>query len=105
MDPWRIIDRVASIDLDGLRKALNWLCIFAASGVEIPVATFLQVSNYARDFNATFEDDTRLCEAILLSAWMKSLGRQDLQKVIVDVHWRNASTVLDGFGSLDEEVL
>jgi hypothetical protein len=97
--------RVASTDLKGLRKVLNWLRIFAASGVEIPVATFMQVSNGARDLDASFDDDAQLCETILLSVWMKSLGRQELQKVITDIHWRNASTVLDAFGVHDEEPL
>lgn len=105
VDPWRIIGKVASSDLKGLRKALNWLCIFAASGVEIPLTTFTHVSNFSRDFDATFEDDVRLCEAILFSTWMKSVGRQDLQKLLVDIHWRNASTVMDGFGNISEELM
>ena len=107
LDPWRIIGQIASGGLEGLRKVLNWLCIFSASGVEIPVATFMRVSNFAREFDATLEDDVRLCEVMFFSTWVKSLGRQDLQKVIVDIHWRNASTVLDGLhdGRLDEDLL
>ncbi|KAH8117558.1 hypothetical protein DFH11DRAFT_1504486 [Phellopilus nigrolimitatus] len=95
VDPWRIVISVASRDYDGLRKGLNWLRLFALSGVDIPVTTFLQISALARDLEASFEDHVLLGEAAFMAIWIKSLGRQDLQKVISDLHDRCGSRILE----------
>lgn len=102
LDPWRVVTGIASHDYDGLKRGLDWLSIFASSGVDIPVTTFLQMSALARDLNATFEDHLKLAEAAFMAIWIKSLGRQDLQKMISDLHDRNVNFVLTQLGKEED---
>lgn len=95
MDPWRAVINVASENYDGLKKSLCWITLFASSGVDIPVTTFLQLSAMLRDFKASFEDHTALAEAALAATWLKSMGRQDLQRMIADFHDRNAAHIIE----------
>lgn len=94
LDPWRVVIDVAAQDRDGLKKGLDWLRIFACSGVDIPINTFLQISALARDLDATFEDHVKLGETAFMAIWIKSLGRQDLHKLISDLHDRYANYIL-----------
>ncbi|EJD06034.1 uncharacterized protein FOMMEDRAFT_119510 [Fomitiporia mediterranea MF3/22] len=94
LEPWRVVTDVAARDYDGLKKGLDWLCIFASSGVDIPVNTFLQISALARDLNAPFDDHMKLAEAVFMSIWIKSLGRLDLQRLISDLHDRFVNYIL-----------
>jgi len=43
-DPWRAVICVASANGDGLSRSLQWLCVLACSGVEIPVTVFMRFS-------------------------------------------------------------
>ena len=95
LDPWRAVINVASENYEGLKKSLGWITLFASSGVDIPVNTFLQLSAMLRDFKASFEDHLSLAKAALAATWLKSMGRQDLQRMIADFHDRNASYIID----------
>ncbi|KAL5490495.1 hypothetical protein ACEPAI_5328 [Sanghuangporus weigelae] len=94
LDPWRVVIDVAARDYDGLKKGLDWLCIFAASGVDVPVNTFLQLSALTRDLDAPFEDHLKLAEATFMAIWIKALGRQELHQMISDLHDRTAKHIL-----------
>lgn len=94
IDPWKILINRSSQNRDGLRTGLKWLCVFAYSGVDIPIKTFLQLSALSRDLASSFDEQTMLCEAAFISTWIKSLGRSDLQVMISDLHDRNASWIL-----------
>lgn len=93
LDPWRVVIDAASSDEESLNKAIKWLCLFSSSGVDIPIATFLRISALARDLGLTFEDHSVLAEAALLSTWMKSLGKQDLQAMVSELHTRHAAWI------------
>ncbi|THH07445.1 hypothetical protein EW145_g3377 [Phellinidium pouzarii] len=98
-DPWRIVTGIASRDYEGLRKGLSWLRLFSLSGVDIPVQTFLQVSALVRDMGGSFEDYAVLAEAVFMATYVKSLGKQDLHRMISDLHNRNANYILGRIGS------
>lgn len=102
MDPWRVVIDVASKGLEGLKQGLRWLCLFASSGVDIPIATFLQLSAMARDFDSSFEDQTMLCEAAFMATWTKSIGRYELQRLLLDLHVRNSKYVIEQAKNGDE---
>lgn len=106
LDPWRIVTNVASQDYDGLKKGLKWLGVFASSGVDIPISTFLQVSALLRDFDASFDIYIMLVEAVFISTWIRSLGRLTLQRMISDVHDRNSPYIIDRIciGNEDDQV-
>ncbi|KAI5122947.1 hypothetical protein M0805_006828 [Coniferiporia weirii] len=99
LDPWRIVNGVASRSYEGFRKSLSWLRMFALSGVDIPTPTFLQVFALARDLGGSFEDHAVLADAVFMSIWVRSLGRQELHKVITDLHDKHASFVLEQLGN------
>ncbi|KAF5380960.1 hypothetical protein D9615_003973 [Tricholomella constricta] len=40
IEPWRVVTRVATESKEGLTRSLQWLCLFARSGIEIPLTTF-----------------------------------------------------------------
>ena len=95
IDAWRIVINVAAENLTGLKKALKWLNVFASSGVDIPVTTFLQISGLARDLNATFEDYVVLCETVFAAIWIKSFGRQGLQILLTDFVSKRSEWILE----------
>jgi hypothetical protein len=64
------------------------LCAFSRAGVDIPVSVFTLLSTQAVQFDASLEDTSFLVEAALSSTWLKSLGRQDLQAMLSDLHAR-----------------
>ncbi|EMD38403.1 hypothetical protein CERSUDRAFT_113558 [Gelatoporia subvermispora B] len=78
----RTMTDIATSNKDGFQQAIHWLCLFLRSGVDIPIPIFQQFSNLAQRFGATLEDCSVLVKATLWSAWLKSLGRQELQSVI-----------------------
>lgn len=88
LDPWRIVVAFASRNLHGLLQGLKWLCLFAKSGVEIPLSIYMKFSSLANEFSISVPDSLLLVEAALISSWLKSLGRQQLQTLFSDLHSR-----------------
>lgn len=98
-DPWRIVLSTASTSRTGLLRSLQWLCLFARSGIEIPINIYLRFSTLTKQFDASLTDSLLLVEALMSSTWLKSIGRQELQSVFTGLHSRLASRVLDGLQS------
>ena len=78
IDPWNVVKAVASKDGSGLSRALRWLCLFARSGVEIPVDVFEEFSFFAAAFQATLDDGLLFVEAALASSWLRSMGKEEI---------------------------
>ncbi|KAF7976726.1 hypothetical protein HWV62_5909 [Athelia sp. TMB] len=93
-DSWRMIMQVASSGKEGWSRSLKWLCLFARSGVDIPVATYRMFSSLASQHSATMEESALIVEAIFTSTWLKSLGRQELQSILSGLHARLCSEIL-----------
>jgi hypothetical protein len=94
VDPWRVVIDFASRSKEELRNSFRWLCLFATSGVDIPVATYLHFSSSAERFGICLTDTLWLVEAALRSTWLKSMGRQHLQAMFSSLHSHLASEVL-----------
>ncbi|KAI0062284.1 hypothetical protein BV25DRAFT_1804358 [Artomyces pyxidatus] len=94
VDPWTTVLRVATADVDGLRKSLQWLYMFARSGVDIPVSIFQQFASFTGRSRNSLVETIPLVKAILSSLWLKSLGRQELLTTIGSLHLRLSSDVL-----------
>ncbi|TDL27495.1 hypothetical protein BD410DRAFT_782583 [Rickenella mellea] len=95
LDPWRVVMDEAARNGEGLSKSIKWLRLFATSAVDIPITSFLRISAFARDIGGSFEDHAMLAEATLMSTWMVSLGRQDLQAMISELHTRQSAWIRD----------
>lgn len=85
VDPWKILFQVASESKEGLETGLRWFCIFARSGVEIPVSRFQQMLGLVR-FELSWEDSKLLIDALFCATWLRSLGRQELQTIVSNIH-------------------
>ena len=86
IDPWKILFRVASESEEGLRAGLRWLCIFARSGVEVPVSKFEQMLALVLRFDSSWEDSKLFIDALFCATWLRSLGRQELQTTVSNIH-------------------
>ena len=103
LDPWKVVISIASKNYDGLRKTLEWLGVFAYSGVDIPSSTFTRLSSLIRESHSPFECDVLLCRALFMSIWVKSLGRQNLQELIMDLYERNLEYLSDNIAGCDSD--
>ena len=103
LDPWKVVINIASKSYEGLRKTLEWLGVFAFSGVDIPSSTFTRLLSLIREFNTPFECDILLCRAVFMSIWVKSLGRQDLQELIMDLYERNIEYLSDNVAKCEND--
>ena len=97
IDPWKILLQVASESRDGLKVGLRWFCIFARSGVEIPVSRFEQMLGLVQQFDLSWEDSKLLIDALFCATWLRSLGRQELQASVSNIHVAVCSQVLEDF--------
>ncbi|KAG2034905.1 hypothetical protein BDR03DRAFT_900655 [Suillus americanus] len=79
-DPWGMVRRAAKEN--GLLDSLRWLRLFARSGVDIDFPIFIEYSELSRRGLVTLKQASVFAEATLLSVWTRSMGRQDLQKLI-----------------------
>lgn len=85
-DPLRVLVDTAIQNKGLFKQCLEWLCLFVRSGVDIAVAIFMQFASLIKRYNASFDECSLLIKASLWSAWLKSMGRQDLQAVVSSVH-------------------
>ncbi|KAG1756739.1 uncharacterized protein EDB91DRAFT_1332497 [Suillus paluster] len=79
-DPWGMVQR--AVKQNGLLDSLRWLRLFARSGVDINAPIFAEYSELSRKGLVTLKQGSVFAEATLLSAWTRSMGRQDLQKSV-----------------------
>lgn len=83
-DPWDTVRRFTKRP-DGLTSGLMWLRLFARSGVDIDTSTITEYNNLMLGRRPTLAQGSILMEAILISTWMKSMGRQELQPIIAQM--------------------
>lgn len=95
IDPWHAILRVASESREGFSKSLQWLCLLARSGIDIPRATFMQFSALAKHYDSGLTDSLLFVKAVFHSTWLKSLGRQELQVLFSELHVRLAPRIIN----------
>jgi hypothetical protein len=100
-DPWRVIVDAASEDTAGLERCLQWVLVLARSGVEIPNSTLMQLSAFARDFDAPFITHSILAEVLLYSVWVKSFGRSELLSLISSLYARHSSWLQHSMANKD----
>jgi hypothetical protein len=88
INPWGVVLKIASENRDGLGRCLQWLSIFARSGVDIPESIFQRFKSLTDQFKFSVAEMYPLIHAAFLCGWMRSLGRQELQGMISSVHLR-----------------
>jgi hypothetical protein len=93
-DPWRPLMELASKSKEGLLRSLQCLCVFACSGVDIPISAFFQFSSLVTNFGVSLADSLLFVETAFFSTYLKSLGRQDLQAILSALHSRLAPHVM-----------
>ncbi|EGN95947.1 hypothetical protein SERLA73DRAFT_93794 [Serpula lacrymans var. lacrymans S7.3] len=86
IDPWRIVHKTALESREGFSRSLNWLRLFARSGVDITVPTFVEFASRARVHASSLADCSILVDAAFLSTWLRSMGRQELQSIFSPLH-------------------
>ncbi|KAI0079929.1 hypothetical protein K474DRAFT_1638767 [Panus rudis PR-1116 ss-1] len=95
-NPLRDLIETAKSSKKSFERSLHWLCLFASSGVDIPVPVFVQFAGWAKQYNADLNDCQMIITAALWSSWLKSLGRQELQAVVATLHMHLMDQLLDG---------
>lgn len=95
LDCWRVVMNNASTSKQDWTRTLEWLCVLARSGVDIPVKTFLQFSSLAIKYDASALECYLLSDAALSATWLKSNGRQTLQKMFSDLHSKLGPSLID----------
>ncbi|KZT09437.1 uncharacterized protein LAESUDRAFT_741739 [Laetiporus sulphureus 93-53] len=91
----RVLINVAAGSREGFQHTAHWLCLFVRSGVDISPATYTHLASLARRFNATLDDCALLVKSALWSAWLRSVGRQELQATVSSMHILLSSTIVD----------
>jgi hypothetical protein len=99
VDPWRAVFRVAGEGQDGLLRSLQWLCVLARSGVEIPVAVFMRFSALTTEYNASMTDSFLFVRSVMSVTWLKYAGRPELQVLFSELHARLAPQIVQCFES------
>ena len=103
--PWRVVMSTAAKGKDGLLQSSRWLCLFARSGVEIPVAMYMEFFALAEIAQLSVAEMLILLKACVHSLWLQSIGRQELLEVFSNLHRRLAPGILaalQGDGSIDD---
>jgi len=97
IEPWKILFQVASDSKEGVKAGLRWFCVFARSGVEIPVSRYEQMLGLIQQSDSSWEDFTLLIDALFCATWLRSLGRQELQTIVSNIHVSVCSRVVEDF--------
>ncbi|KAH7926319.1 hypothetical protein BV22DRAFT_1063234 [Leucogyrophana mollusca] len=93
VDPWRVLKQTAA-EIAKFPRTLQWLRLFARSGVDIDVPIFMEYSSLARSRKASLADCLVLVEAALFSVWLRPIGRQELQSMISVLHSHLEPTII-----------
>lgn len=104
IDAWRPVIRISSESKEGLSRGLQWLCLLAHSGVEVPVTVFTRFSTLVTEHKSSLPDSLLLVKAIMFSTWLKSVGRQELQIVFSQLHTRLAPIIKAQFANGNEVI-
>ena len=95
IDPWKILFQVSSESREGLKAGLRWFCMFARSGVEVPISRFEQMFGLVQQFDLSWEDSKLLIDALFCATWLRSLGKQELQATVSNIHVSGYPQVLE----------
>ncbi|KAI6005919.1 hypothetical protein EDD15DRAFT_2384583 [Pisolithus albus] len=74
---WRFTERTG-----GFTSGLMWLRLFARSGVDIDTSTITKYSSIIFSRNPSLDQASIFMDAVLITTWLRSVGRQDLQPVV-----------------------
>lgn len=103
IDPLRTISNLARESSSGLSKSLAYLQSVIKSGISVPTTSFRQFLKLTiSDKVNRFENANMLSKAILLSLWLRSSGRQDLQSVISSLQSHLAPKILESLLSVSD---
>ncbi|KAJ3516626.1 hypothetical protein NLJ89_g1005 [Agrocybe chaxingu] len=93
-DPLGAMGRLASESDIGLSQGLNFLSMAATSGVVISSTSFNQFLALIAPENLNCLGHAGLfIKAVVLSLWMRSLGRQDFQELVAALHSQLSSQI------------
>lgn len=99
-DPLRAISNYASQSPHGLSRALSFLSSVVKSGINIPIGTFrLFLKLIEKNEEDLLQNADMLMRAVLLTVWLRSSGRQDLQTLISSLHARLADKIVRSLDS------
>ncbi|KAK7054868.1 hypothetical protein VNI00_003331 [Paramarasmius palmivorus] len=87
-DPWSLVLQTASDSKDGLQRSLNWLRIFATSGISVPYATFAHLLQLLEQFEAPTSQSLLFVNSMMFSVWLQPHGRDQVQKLLASLHVR-----------------
>ncbi|KAJ4487923.1 hypothetical protein J3R30DRAFT_3280032 [Lentinula aciculospora] len=92
-DPWHHI-LASSEDFSGLTSSIRWLSVVVSSGVDVSVATYFHFANLVESFKLPVSSSMIFVNAMFKSIWLRHAGRQEMQKIITDLHFRLDSEIL-----------
>ncbi|PPR08077.1 hypothetical protein CVT24_010538 [Panaeolus cyanescens] len=94
IDPLQAIINLANQADDGLTRSLRCLLMCIRSGAVVPTQIFLQfLSLISTSSPHCLQDASILTECVMLSLWIRTLGRQELQTVISQIHEKISSRI------------
>ncbi|KAL1742923.1 hypothetical protein HDZ31DRAFT_83801 [Schizophyllum fasciatum] len=93
--PSGAIHSAATATPDSFPRVLRWLCTLARSGVDVPIQTYIRFTDVAKSANISMEDATVLVSAVYSSAWLRSTGRHEQQRVFGELHSYLSDYVVD----------
>lgn len=97
VDPWRVVFNIGAQSEEGVTRSLQWLCALARSGVDIPITSFMRFSSLVTSFDSPLSDSLLLVKAAMSSAWLNSIGRQELQLLFSALHSRLSLRITNSF--------
>ena len=61
----------------------------------MPISRFEQMLGLVQQFDLSWEDSKLLIDALFCATWLRSLGRQELQTTVLNVHMSVYPQVLE----------
>ncbi|KAL1755905.1 hypothetical protein FB107DRAFT_212573 [Schizophyllum commune] len=89
------IQSAATAAPDSFPRVLRWLCTLARSGVDVPIQTYIRFTEVAIAADVSMEDATVLVNAVYSSAWLRSTGRHEQQRVFGELHSHLSGHIVD----------
>ncbi|KAJ3801305.1 hypothetical protein GGU11DRAFT_741651 [Lentinula aff. detonsa] len=86
-DPWHHI-LACSESFNGLSRSICWLSVVATSGVDVSVPTYFHFAHMVESYKLSLSSSLIFVNAMFKSIWLRHAGRQQMQKIITDLHFR-----------------
>ena len=87
-----------------LDRSLQWLCLFAHSGVDIPLTVFETFFALMKQLNLSLANSLLLAKAVMVSTWLKYKGQQELQSLISQLHERLSHQINHALSSKEADI-